>query len=181
MKFFGIGGPEIVLIFLIMLIVAGPKRMIGWAYIIGQYVGKFRILWEQMVDMVQQEVDEAGLDVKIPRELPTRQNITKQAGAMLKPFVEPMEATLDEMKQPLQETMNETDKVIKDTQRQVKTSAKVDMGTWKKSTKKASTATNTTASNSETTSESTAPESKSNGFGAWSNPKSTSQQVEQEA
>ena len=36
MDILGIGGGELVLIVLVMLVVAGPKRMIQWAYIAGK-------------------------------------------------------------------------------------------------------------------------------------------------
>jgi Sec-independent protein secretion pathway components len=76
MNILGIGGPELILILLIMLIVAGPKRMIAWAYTLGKYIARFRRMWEETVDVLQKEFDEAGVDIKVPRELPTRANLT---------------------------------------------------------------------------------------------------------
>ena len=40
MDILGVGGWEIVAILLIMLIVAGPKRMISWSYTLGKYVSQ---------------------------------------------------------------------------------------------------------------------------------------------
>lgn len=101
MNIFGVGGAELVLILLIMLVVAGPKRMIHWAYILGQYVGKFRAMWSEVVDVVQKEFDEAGVDVKLPKEPPTRQNINQWAASSLKPISKPIESTWQSIDQDL--------------------------------------------------------------------------------
>ncbi len=37
MNLLGVGVPELVVIFVIMLVFAGPKRMVRWAYVLGQY------------------------------------------------------------------------------------------------------------------------------------------------
>ncbi|MGJ3240872.1 MAG: Sec-independent protein translocase subunit TatA/TatB [Anaerolineae bacterium] len=119
MNIFGVGGAELVLILVIALIVAGPKRMIRWAYTIGQYVGKFRILWEQMVDMLQDEVDAAGLDVKLPKEIPTKQSIAKTASDLIKPYAESLEKSVDEVRKPVQDAVTETGKVVDDANKAV--------------------------------------------------------------
>jgi Sec-independent protein translocase protein TatA len=73
MDILGIGGAELVLIVLVMLVVAGPKRMIQWAYIAGKYAGQARRLWQETAEKLQAELDGAGVDVKVPRkmQLPT--------------------------------------------------------------------------------------------------------------
>ena len=124
MNIFGVGGAEVVVIIMIMLIVAGPKRMIRWAFVIGQYVGKFRMLWSQMVDVMQDEVDAAGLDVKLPREIPTKQNLAQTAGAFMKPYTQSLENTLDEVAQPIKETMQETDKTFEEAKKEIKSNPK---------------------------------------------------------
>ncbi|MCS6835768.1 MAG: twin-arginine translocase TatA/TatE family subunit [Anaerolineae bacterium] len=96
MNIFGIGGAELVLILLIALVVAGPKRMIEWAYHLGRWVAKLRQMWSQMMDVVQQEVDAAGLDVKLPKELPTRQSLNQTINQAMKPLTDPLRQTLDE-------------------------------------------------------------------------------------
>lgn len=164
MNIFGVGGAEVVVIIMIMLIVAGPKRMIRWAFVIGQYVGKFRVLWSQMVDVMQDEVDAAGLDVKLPREIPTKQNLAQTAGAFMKPYTESLENTLDEVAQPIKETMQETGKAFEDAKKDVKSS-----------TKSASPKPIAPIQNKD----SVAPSDNTNtGFGAWSKPKSTQQEIE---
>jgi Sec-independent protein translocase protein TatA len=98
MNILGVGGWEFFLIFVIMLIVAGPKRMIQWAYELGRYVAYLRTMWSQMMNMVQQELDDAGVDIKLPKELPTRRNVTKVAGEMMRPVKEAMDEYEAEMK-----------------------------------------------------------------------------------
>ena len=174
MNIFGVGGAELVLIIIIMLVVAGPKRMIRWAYVIGQYVGKFRILWEQMVDVLQDEVDAAGLDVKIPKEIPTKQSLAKTATELIKPYAETLEKTADEVRKPIQETISETNKVVADAKAKTETATNVDLGTWDN---KAQTS-EEKAVVPDKTAES--PSEKSN-FGAWSQTDTPDSTEEREA
>ena len=78
MEIFGIGGAELVAILIIMLVVAGPKRMIQWAYILGQYTAKVRAMWAETMTYVQKEFDEAGLNVQLPKDVPTRGSFTRE-------------------------------------------------------------------------------------------------------
>ena len=94
MNILGVGTAEFVLIIVIALIVAGPKRMIEWSYIAGRYIGQFRALWSQMVESLQQDLDEAGVDIKLPKELPNRSDIHKVAGEALRPLSEPMQQAM---------------------------------------------------------------------------------------
>jgi Sec-independent protein translocase protein TatA len=98
-NFFGIGGTELVLIVLIMLIVAGPKRMIQWAYVLGLWVGKARTMWQQAVEVLQKEMDEAGVNVQLPKEPPTRQSITRMVNDAVKPYTQELEATYRQTQQ----------------------------------------------------------------------------------
>ena len=63
MEILGIGGAEFIAIFIIMLVVAGPKRMIQWAYVMGKYTAKIRAMWAESMTYLQKEFDAAGLDV----------------------------------------------------------------------------------------------------------------------
>ena len=94
MNFFGLGSWEFVVIILIMLIVAGPKRMMRWAYILGIYLGKLRVFWRQMMESLQAEFDEAGVDVKLPRDLPTKGDVQRLAAQAARPIQEPMEKAM---------------------------------------------------------------------------------------
>jgi Sec-independent protein translocase protein TatA len=102
MNIFGVGGPELMVILIIMLVFAGPKRMIHWSYILGQYLAKFRVMWSQTVDLVQKEFDEAGVDIKLPKEPPTRKNINKTISNALQPMTKPLQESLDEVKKDVE-------------------------------------------------------------------------------
>lgn len=104
MNILGIGAPELVVIFLIALMVAGPKRMIAWAYTLGQWMAKLRRMWGEVVDLVQKEINDAGVDVRLPREMPTRQNLSRLTGNALKPFTDPLNESLREVDQVNQDT-----------------------------------------------------------------------------
>lgn len=97
MNILGIGGWELLAILLIMLLFAGPKRMVHWAYIMGQYIARFRAMWAETVDVIQKEFDDAGLDVQIPKEPPTRASMNRYASK-----------ALDEITRPVKETMDQT-------------------------------------------------------------------------
>jgi Sec-independent protein translocase protein TatA len=163
---FGIGGAELIIIILIMLVVAGPKRMILWAYIIGQYVGKLRKMWEEVVDVMQQEVDAAGLDIDIPKELPTRQNIAKAVTQAVKPYTDTVQKELEEAQKPIQETLDETNDLLKQTQKEA--SEVVEVKSMSQTSKPVEALEKQTNDNA-------------NEFGAWSKPQHPSQQTEQEA
>ncbi|GAB4508415.1 MAG: hypothetical protein OHK0046_00720 [Anaerolineae bacterium] len=107
MNILGIGGWELAVIFIIMLIVAGPKRMIHWSYILGRYLGQLRILWRQMVDVVQQEFDASGVDVKLPKDIPTRSSVNKMARDALRPVQEPLEQALREVDSDMRRVNND--------------------------------------------------------------------------
>lgn len=96
MNILGIGGWELALIVLIMLVVAGPKRMLQWAYILGKYLGQLRILWGQLMTGVQKELDDAGVDLQLPKDIPTRGDINRVARDALRPMTEPVEQTIRE-------------------------------------------------------------------------------------
>jgi sec-independent protein translocase protein TatB len=101
MNIFGIGGAELVLVILIAIVVAGPKRMIVWAYQAGRLIGKLRRQWEQVAEVLQKEVDAAGIEAQVPRDLPNRQNITRMVTQAMKP------------------AMDEVDKAARDVQQQI--------------------------------------------------------------
>lgn len=98
MNILGVGGWELLAILLIMLLVAGPKRMIHWSYILGQYVGKFRQMWAETVDVIQKEFDDAGVDIKVPRDLPTRDNVRKSIN-------EQVTRQMSDVTEPVRQTM----------------------------------------------------------------------------
>ena len=113
MNVFGVGAWELVAILLIMLVFAGPKRMIHWSYVLGQHVAKFRKIWSETVDLVQKEFDEAGVDIKLPKEPPTRKNLNKSLTEAVKPMTKPVQDSLDEVKKDM-ETFKEVSDSLND-------------------------------------------------------------------
>ena len=61
MNILGVGTPEIIIIALILLIVAGPRRMVRWAYLAGQYMAYVRNMWAEAQSTLQEEFEAAGL------------------------------------------------------------------------------------------------------------------------
>lgn len=111
MNIFGVGGAELVLIIVIMLVVAGPKRMVRWAYVAGEYIGRLRHMWSEVVDVVQREIDDAGLDVKLPSDPPTRQNLDEWVRSAAKPFTDELESTAKEIEATTKEATSAVKKV----------------------------------------------------------------------
>lgn len=101
MNVFGVGAWELVAILLIMLVFAGPKRMIHWSHVLGTHVAKFRKIWSETVDLVQKEFDEAGVDIKLPKEPPTRKSLNKSLTDAVKPMTKPVQDSLEEVKQDM--------------------------------------------------------------------------------
>ena len=123
MNVFGVGAWELVAILLIMLVFAGPKRMIHWSYVLGQHVAKFRKIWSETVDLVQKEFDEAGVDIKLPKEPPTRKNLNRSLTDAVKPMTQPVQDSLNEVKQDV-----ETFKDVSDALNENKTEPKTKVG-----------------------------------------------------
>ena len=63
----GVGLPELIVILVIMLVVAGPKRMIVWAYQLGIWVQKFRRIFDETVAAFRKELEAS--DIELPKEL----------------------------------------------------------------------------------------------------------------
>jgi len=105
MEIFGVGGAEMVAILVIMLVVAGPKRMVQWAYVLGRYVAKGRAMWEEVMAGVQKEIDDAGLDVQLPKTMPTR--------ATLNNLANPMNNVWANITAPVQDVMNDVSTEMK--------------------------------------------------------------------
>ncbi len=94
MDILGVGGWELVAILLIMLVVAGPKRMIQWSYTLGKYVAQLRKMWAETAQMLQKEFDEAGVDVQVPKNIPTRGDINREISRALTPVTKPFQESL---------------------------------------------------------------------------------------
>lgn len=98
MDIFGIGGWELLAILLIVVVVAGPKRMITWSYQLGRYIAVLRRMWVETAKQLQKEFDEAGVDVKVPQDLPTRQNIRQEINRLAAPVTQPVDEVMQNLK-----------------------------------------------------------------------------------
>lgn len=143
MEIFGIGGAELIAILLIMLIVAGPKRMIQWAYVLGQYTAKLRAMWAETMNALQKELNESGVDVQLPKDIPTRSSLTrefnKQIEKVASPVTKPIQDTLNETRDEItglkqQATVNESNGTNKPASPSA--NGKSDFGTWSSGDKK---------------------------------------------
>ncbi len=105
MNILGIGGMELALILLITLFVAGPKRLLSWSHQLGRFLARAQRLWADSASLLQRELDEAGMDIRVPRQIPTRRGLTQQLrGAMrqaVRPLGEPIEEIQDELRADL--------------------------------------------------------------------------------
>ncbi len=101
MNIFGIGGAELILIIIIMLVVAGPQRMIRWMYIVGRYVAKLQRMWAEAAAVLQKEFDAAGVDIEVPKQIPTRGDVQRQVRSALNPVARPLEEIQSELRQDL--------------------------------------------------------------------------------
>jgi Sec-independent protein translocase protein TatA len=64
MNFLGVGPAEVVVILILMLVVAGPKRMIQWAYQAGRYTATLRKMFQETMDQITREFEDSGIDVR---------------------------------------------------------------------------------------------------------------------
>lgn len=98
MNILGIGPVEFVLIFMIAMVIAGPKRMLQWAYLMGKYMARLRGMWREMMAGLQQEIDAAGVEMQLPKDIPTRADLNRMIDNTMKPVKAPMQQALDELK-----------------------------------------------------------------------------------
>jgi Sec-independent protein translocase protein TatA len=103
MNILGMGEVELLAILVIMLIVLGPKGMARWAYTFGQYTAKMRRMWIEAMTLLQKEFKEAGIDVDLPKEVPTRRTLNKQVTKAIGSVTRPVQDTLDEVNSELQD------------------------------------------------------------------------------
>ena len=137
MEIFGVGGAELVAILIIMLVVAGPKRMIQWAYVLGTYMAKARAMWAETMTYVQKELSDAGVDLELPKDIPTRgsfnKEISKQVQKAVAPISKPIQETMDAAKAEVQQIKADatiTDNGAVKTNTTASTNGNSDLGTW---------------------------------------------------
>jgi sec-independent protein translocase protein TatB len=85
MNILGVGPAELIVILIIMLVVAGPKRMIEWAYQAGKYAAQLRAMFQETMDAFHKELAQSGIDMpKDLTKLPTgRFDIVSEAAKVI--------------------------------------------------------------------------------------------------
>lgn len=109
MEFFGVGGMELLAILLIALIVAGPKRMIAWSYTLGKWASQARKMWSETAAVLQKELDDAGVDIKVPTEPPTRQSLNNEVKRLTSPVTKPLQDSLKSVQTELDDVKKSVD------------------------------------------------------------------------
>lgn len=112
MDFLGIGVPELILILMLALIVAGPKRMLAWSYQLGKWVSALRQMWSQAASMLQKEFDEAGVDVQVPRDIPTRADLRREVTRVVDKYGAPIQEPIRDLQRNVKESIEEVNKPI---------------------------------------------------------------------
>jgi sec-independent protein translocase protein TatB len=95
MNILGIGAPEIVIIVVIVLIVAGPERAMRWIYLVGREFGKIRAMSAEAMAVFRAEIESAGLD----KDLDELRETGKQLQKMVNETPDPRRAVGEVIKE----------------------------------------------------------------------------------
>lgn len=117
MNIFGIGPTELVLVLLIMLMVAGPKRMARWAYVMGIYAGKLREMWGETSAVLKKELAEAGIEPEVVDSFGQMANPRTRRTAVsgqLDKLVGDMKKPIEESLKPVEEVLKPVETTLKD-------------------------------------------------------------------
>src|SRR5258708_20793888 len=87
MNILGVGPGELAVVFIIMLVVAGPKRMVQWASPTGRYTAELRAMFQETLNAVQKELAESGLDIRkdLPNVPTGRIDFVREASKIINP------------------------------------------------------------------------------------------------
>ncbi|MCU0481707.1 MAG: hypothetical protein MUE54_10930 [Anaerolineae bacterium] len=107
MEIFGVGGVELLLIIVIAMVVAGPKRVVQWAYHAGKFFARVRKIWGEMMMVIQKEMNDAGMNVELPKTPPTRQNISQATRNLMKPYMKELDEAQKDIERNLDEVQRE--------------------------------------------------------------------------
>lgn len=107
MELFGVGGVEFLLIIVIAMVVAGPKRVVQWAYYAGKFFARVRKIWGEMMMVIQKEINAAGIDVELPKTPPTRQSISQTTRDLLKPYTKELDEAQKDIERNLENVQRE--------------------------------------------------------------------------
>jgi Sec-independent protein translocase protein TatA len=110
MNIFGIGPSELAIILLLMLIVAGPKRMAQWAYVMGQYMAKMRVMWQETSLILKKELEDAGIEPEVVDTFGQLANPRTRNAVISKP----LDKLVDDMKKPITESLAPVEEAMKE-------------------------------------------------------------------
>ena len=110
---------ELLLILLITITVAGPRRMITWSYELGRWLAKAQKMWAESARMMQKELDEAGIDFKVPPKIPTRQRLNQQLQGAIRRAAEPIQEPLKELQGEVQKDLGADIDVLEQASREL--------------------------------------------------------------
>jgi hypothetical protein len=100
-------------------------------------------MWAETMTYVQKELNEAGMDVELPKDIPTRSSfnseISKQVQKAVSPISKPLQETLDATKSEVQQIKTDatalTDTSTIKTGSSNSSNGKSDLGTWSNGSK----------------------------------------------
>ncbi|MCY4010313.1 MAG: hypothetical protein OXF22_11260 [Anaerolineaceae bacterium] len=124
MNFLGVGGMELLLILLITVIVAGPRRMITWSYEVGRWLAKAQKLWAESARMMQRELDDAGIEIQVPRRIPTRQRLNQQLQGAIRRAASPIQEPLKEIQGEIQRDLSDDLETLEQASRELRADGK---------------------------------------------------------
>ena len=68
MNFFGIGGLELIVVFLVALLVVGPVKLVEGARLARKYMTELRRQREELTQMVEEAVDMEGIRERLDQD-----------------------------------------------------------------------------------------------------------------
>jgi hypothetical protein len=142
----------------------------AWSYTLGKYVAQLRKMWAETAQVIQKEFDEAGVDVQVPKNIPTRGDLNREIGRALTPVTKPFQESLDATKKEIDATKKSVSFTVEE---KPSSEAKIDAKPAAKPAPKPTTPVVPPAPKA-TTGETPAPASNGHAapdFGTWSKPK----------
>lgn len=112
MNLFGIGPAELAIIFAIMLVVAGPKRMLQWAYVAGRQISRLRRMWEEAMAAIKQELEDSGVDPEVTRTVEQMARMSRRDQASK--ATNAVRSSFKAFTQPLADAVEQIDKEVKE-------------------------------------------------------------------
>lgn len=127
--------------------------MLQWAYYAGRMMGQLRVMWRDVMKTVQAELDEAGVDIQLPKDL-NRQEIARSASQIVKPFTEQVEKAAKEYQSEVKKIEDEYKREVRQLDTQIEAATQTPQASESNANTEPDSSQSTTLRN--------------NGFGTWS-------------